>query len=102
MSANGRDCRLCGQPLRWVRSAAHGRPMPLDPEPNPAGNVIVETTEPIPGMQLHVAKVIGKTTEGQDNLLGEERWMPHFVTCPNYDPETKKAKDLTKVPGYVE
>lgn len=32
------ECRFCGRPVIWAQTAA-GRRMPVDAEPNPAGNV---------------------------------------------------------------
>lgn len=46
--------------------------MPLDAEPNPAGNVELG----VDGAIVHAA--------GQQDMLGAgERWMPHFATCPD-------------------
>jgi len=61
-------CRACGAEIRWARTAAKGRPIPLDVEPNPDGNVIIED-----GLAIVL---------GAPSLLDGERWMPHMVTCP--------------------
>jgi hypothetical protein len=44
--------------------------MPLDIDPNPAGNVVIED-----GHAVVLAP-------GSDHP--GERWMPHFSTCPNW------------------
>jgi hypothetical protein len=62
-------CRACLAPLRWERTE-RGRPMPLDIDPNPAGNVVIED-----GHAVVLAP-------GSDHP--GERWMPHFSTCPNW------------------
>lgn len=68
------QCELCGAPMRWVRTAANGKPMPLDPEPVEDGNVFMENGE------AHVL------VDGQLSLDGVERAMfkSHFATCPRW------------------
>lgn len=34
-------CRHCGARIRWVVTAKRGKPMPLDAEPSPEGNVVL-------------------------------------------------------------
>lgn len=64
-------CRSCGAPIRWARTAANGALIPLDAEPNPAGNV-----ELVDGRAV---------VHGQPPLLTPpELWMPHHATCPNW------------------
>ncbi|HEX7277897.1 MAG TPA: hypothetical protein VF244_11025 [Acidimicrobiales bacterium] len=59
-------CRSCNAPVRWIKTVA-GKAMPLDPAPNPDGNVVIEDG---------VARVVGPEAEG-------ERWMTHWATCPS-------------------
>lgn len=66
-------CNSCDAAIRWVLTPK-GKRMPLDPEPSPAGNVLVED-----GVGL---------TLGGDLLIAalhEERdlYTSHFATCPN-------------------
>lgn len=61
-------CRSCGAPVRWVKTNT-GRPMPLDPEPVPTGNVV---------MCLGLAHVLREDRDPQ-----VERFNAHFVTCPH-------------------
>jgi hypothetical protein len=46
--------------------------MPLDPEPNPEGNVIL-----LPDGRCR------KLNEGADVEAGTPRYMPHFLSCPD-------------------
>lgn len=66
-------CRTCRAPIRWV-TTKNQKAMPLDAEPNPEGNVLI-----IDG----IAEVMKK---GEQSLLhqDQQRWMPHFSTCPNW------------------
>ena len=63
-------CRSCGAEIRWVRTAANGKAMPLDALPTPAGNVEITPA--------------GAVVHAQATLDGGERWMPHHATCPNW------------------
>lgn len=62
-------CRACGAEIRFVRTKAKARFMPLDPEPNPDGNV-----EIVDGLAI---------VHAQPPLSGE-LYMPHHATCPNW------------------
>lgn len=71
-------CRSCAAPIVWAVTTAHRR-MPLDPTPDPAGNVVmtaaIETDDD--GRLLPVVRVLhdGDTHYG-------DRYRPHFATCP--------------------
>ena len=74
-------CRICKAPIMWARTVASetgtgGKPMPLDPVPNPDGNVAVRQTGP----GRFVARVL-KDGESHDRTA-EKLHMPHFATCP--------------------
>lgn len=74
-------CAVCQAPLVWARtvaseSGAGGQRMPLDAEPNPAGNVAVRQTGP----RRLVARVLGK--DDTADVRTERIYMPHFATCP--------------------
>lgn len=60
-------------PVWWVTTAAHDRPMPLDPDPTPAGNVTLDAA----GRAVVHPK--GQTT--LDTTA--DRYMPHWATCKN-------------------
>ena len=65
-------CRGCHALIRWAKSETTGKPIPIDPEPVPAGNIVV-------------------TARGIAHFLkkGEEPTVPtyvsHFSTCPARD-----------------
>lgn len=78
-------CAVCGGPIIWARTMASesgrgGKPMPLDPEPNPAGNVAARVTGEGATYVRRVCRVLGKD-EDHDHRT-EQRYMPHFATCP--------------------
>ena len=69
-------CRGCGVAIRWVATAATGKLMPLNAEPDPAGNVLLDDDGR--------AVVLGKGDAGA-SLFGEARYMPHHATCEKVD-----------------
>lgn len=72
-------CRECQQPILFaVVSNREGRApsrMPLDPRPDPAGNVACYRD----GTGRLLGRVLGK---GQERAGYERVYMPHFATCP--------------------
>lgn len=84
MKADGK-CKSCGSPVRWARSKSSGKNLPLDPEPNPNGNLgIVEAQHP-PGSSMALPVVAVNPTKALTNY----RYLSHFVTCPNADQHRK-------------
>lgn len=69
-----RACRWCGEQIALVRTEK-GRVMPLDPEPNDEGNVIVTTDG---------GKVVAHVTKKGGTPLIGTLFMPHFATCVSY------------------
>jgi len=70
-------CRSCGASIRWARTT-NDRPIPLDAEPDPAGNVL---------LLGETAHVLGKGATVPLELAGDDdgtRWMPHHATCENW------------------
>lgn len=66
------QCGTCSAPIRWVRTAAKGRPMPIDDVPVHGGNV-----------ELTPA---GAVVHGQPELAPDgPRYVAHFATCPNWE-----------------
>ncbi|HVA92762.1 MAG TPA: hypothetical protein VNL71_23320 [Chloroflexota bacterium] len=63
-------CARCGSPIIWAITTADKR-IPLDVDPNPRGNVVLEPT------LLGLRAVVVKATAQND----DERFMPHFATC---------------------
>jgi len=54
-------CRSCGAPILWSRTE-NNKPIPLDPEPVPGGNVVLEAcgalarvVKPDPSVKRHVS-----------------------------------------------
>lgn len=58
-------CRTCKQPIRWALTTKKRR-IPLDPDPHPTGNLVVEDG---------VARV---APVGSSPAM----YLSHFVTCP--------------------
>ena len=57
--------------MRWIRTTSGAR-MPLDRDPDPRGNVVIERG---------VARVM-RAGEGAQLSLDTLVWLPHFATCP--------------------
>lgn len=77
-------CEMCGARIAWARTAASetgtgGKPMPLDAEPNPLGNVAVRKIAPPGRRRFLVARVLGK--DETHDTYAEQLYMPHFATC---------------------
>lgn len=62
------DCRRCNAKIRWLRTQ-NGKAMPVDADPNPAGNVIL-----VDGY----AHVLHKDEPVPPDVA---RLYPHFATC---------------------
>lgn len=68
------SCRSCGAEITWARTPAN-KAMPLDAEPNPAGNVMLADGG---------AQVLGPLElSGLTDAEREELRMPHHATCPD-------------------
>jgi hypothetical protein len=67
-------CRSCGAPVVWFRTP-RGRATPVDPAPNPKGNVEL----------LHdgTCRVHGPVDAEAAQLAGAELYVSHFATCPD-------------------
>jgi len=82
MKANA-TCRSCRMPIRWVMTA-NGKRMPLDPSPDPEGNVwIVGMEEGVPSVEVAL-------TADAVPANVPFRYVSHFVTCPDRDSWRKK------------
>lgn len=71
-------CRACSKPIRWARTAANDRPIPLDLEPTDDGNVVLE------GDRAHVLGKGGALPLELAHLAEEPRYMPHHATCEKW------------------
>ncbi len=58
-------CRSCRAPIRWERTP-NGKRIPLDPEPVPSGNIVIN--------EIGLAVVVKP---------GQGKYQSHFVSCPN-------------------
>jgi len=72
-----RPCGSCGALIVWA-STAHDKAMPVDAEPNPAGNVLLHAR---PG-RGPLAEVV---PPGQLLMGGGQLRTSHFATCPHAD-----------------
>lgn len=72
-------CRACGAEIRWERTAARDRAIPLDPDPIETGNVVLDDDGR--------AVVLGAGSLDLDG--GRPRYMPHHATCPNWPPRAR-------------
>lgn len=73
-------CSRCKAPIVWARTMLSetgrgGKAMPLDPDPNPAGNVAVR-----PQRKGELIARVLKKGEDHDHQV-EVRAMPHAATC---------------------
>ena len=86
-------CRQCGRQIAWVRTTA-GKPMPIDPETNERGNVLVLFNNGV-----LVASVLTKSE--MDDLESRPPGMPflpHFATCPEW-PGNKRKGTTSSAPA---
>ena len=82
----------CGAEILWVNSRKYvtegghhrgGKGVPLDPEPNSAGNVVLE-----PGDDGKPVAVV-LANDAAERYTGD-KYMPHWKTCPDRDMFRKK------------
>lgn len=66
-------CRKCPAEIRFCKTAS-GRWTPIDSEPNPDGNLVMDGVD---DEGITVVKVVNLFTPA--NSI---RYMPHFATCP--------------------
>lgn len=76
-------CRMCGQPVRWVRTT-RGRSMPLDPLPTIAGNVRLRASG---------SQVLAFVSGNQDLPLDQPAYRAHAATCPRGHRPLAAVKD---------
>ncbi|TDD37830.1 hypothetical protein E1287_07155 [Actinomadura sp. KC06] len=72
---NAPACRLCSQPVIFALTES-GAYQPLDPEPNPKGNVLAFKDALGAWRARSLASV-----EGDARHPLEKTFMPHFATC---------------------
>lgn len=73
------ECRSCGAPIRWAITEK-GRRMPLDPDPHPDGNVMVEHAA---GADHSGVVVFAGRLLHEERDLGTPLYRSHFASCPD-------------------
>lgn len=66
--------------------------MPLNPEPDEAGNVAVR----VDGTGTRIGRVLGK---GQKALPGEVLYTPHFATCKRPNAHRRRRSEARRAAG---
>lgn len=81
-------CRSCGAPISWAFTLK-GKRLPMDPDPAENGNVILPIDEdglPLPAIVFRDAE------DAMDGFPGANRYLSHFVTCPNAGAHRRKPR----------
>lgn len=73
------ECRTCRAVIVWAVTV-NGKPIPLDAEPEPGGNVRVTERE----SAAPLAEVLGPL---ERTLEVGPLYMPHHATCPSWGGE---------------
>lgn len=74
----------CGAPIIWARTAAKGKLIPLDPTPNPLGNVKF-TGRYAAGDGAPIVETLGKPPAPSLLDPEPELFYPHHATCEDVD-----------------
>jgi hypothetical protein len=82
-----RQCNSCNADIIWARSL-HGRAMPVDAEPSPAGTVLVATRQGIVRATVYTADDAARFLRPEQ--IRELR-TSHFATCPDADTWRKRG-----------
>lgn len=77
-------CSSCRAAIRWAVSTASGKLIPVDADPNPAGNILLTERDG----QLW-ATVLSKAAAFS---APKERHVSHFATCPHRDMHRKPRR----------
>lgn len=73
-------CRKCGKAMDWARTEL-GKPMPLDLEPHPNGNVVIASVDRYSVPTVHVLNKYEMATDTR------QRRFAHAATCGKPWPE---------------
>lgn len=74
---NTGQCRWCGAKIIWAKTPG-GKNMPLDAEPNPRGNLLLDESG-----------FVGPALKSE-NPPADRRYMSHFATCPDAAKQRKR------------
>jgi hypothetical protein len=74
------QCLLCGAPIIWRDHETTGRAMPIDPEPDDAGNVVLLDRGRYRMLPL------------SERAPGQVRYTSHMGTCPVYVERAKRRR----------
>lgn len=69
-------CKYCGANIRWVKTMASGKNMPINPEPDKMGNLIMVCGEIV---------VVTDRFRIEHHDDGDFFYISHFATCPGAD-----------------
>lgn len=78
------ECRACTNPIRFVKLDT-GKAMPINPMPNPAGNVSAYLI----GGQLH-----GHVISREKPADGRWRFVAHYATCEERERPAPKPEPV--------
>lgn len=73
-----KPCKGCDAPITWGVNQ-HGRGVPLNPDPDPEGDQIVD------GQQEDGRLIVHKVRKDEQVPAGTVRYRTHFATCEKAD-----------------
>jgi hypothetical protein len=85
-------CRRCAGPVVWAITDANGQRMPLDPEPDEAGNQAVRRDE-------HGTVRTRQLRDGVEPEPWERRMVPHFPECERRRAERAERRSDRTLPA---
>lgn len=88
-------CAACDATIRWAITH-RGRYIPLDPHPADDGNIeLLDDVIPTDKGALHRARVHGASPQLElaVEIPAGERFVSHFVTCPDADRFRRRTKN---------
>jgi len=104
-------CRSCSKPMLWVKTV-NNKPIPLDPEPRPDGNIVsgwdgrarflqrdvrqcktcgCTETDACPGPEAQGCWWIGENLCSSCDRRVPRRYVSHFATCQFRDRHRKRS-----------
>jgi hypothetical protein len=71
-------CKSCGARVQWAMTE-RGKRMPVDYEPSPAGNILLQYRMNQPPLAVYLG---ADAIEHLDGLQRHRLFTSHFATCP--------------------